>query len=124
MAPSMRKSLRKVLATYMRYDQVLQIVKSKEPEVIPLGMTIERATVREFAALKRGSSVIFVVDDSDYPTLSVILDPLRRDRRESIGHTRFNSTGKDQGFETICAVGSSTRRYFLAIKCGNAYRKS
>jgi GntR family transcriptional regulator len=72
-----KKGLRKVLTSYMRYDQVLQAIKAKEPEVIPLGMTIERQTVREFGALKRGSSVVFVVDDPDYPSLSIILDPLK-----------------------------------------------
>jgi GntR family transcriptional regulator len=78
MDPLLTKGIRKVLTTYLRYAQVLQIVNGKHPEVIPVGLTIERSTAREFAALPRGSSAIFVIDDRDQLSHSLFLEPFRK----------------------------------------------
>lgn len=77
MEPSLMRNIRKILTSYLRYDQVLSLV-GKEPEVIPLGLTFERTTVKEFAEIPKNSSVVFVIDDSDYPSLSLILEAYRK----------------------------------------------
>jgi DNA-binding transcriptional regulator YhcF (GntR family) len=78
MDPALLKGIRKILTTYLRYDQVLQIVDGKGPEVIPIGLTIDPSTAREFAALPRGASIVFVIDDRDQFSLSLLLEPFRK----------------------------------------------
>ncbi len=78
MNPARLKSIRKILTNYLRFDQVQEIVKHMSIEVIPLGLTFEPETVREFRAFRPGTSVLLVLDDRDFPSLSLILELYRR----------------------------------------------
>jgi GntR family transcriptional regulator len=72
------KKISKILTNYLRYDEVVRIINGREPEVIPLGLTFEQTTVREWSAIPSGATVAYVMDDHDYPSLSLILELYRR----------------------------------------------
>jgi DNA-binding transcriptional regulator YhcF (GntR family) len=78
MQPAERGKIRKILISYLRYDQILRIVRGKASDVIPVGLTIEGATAREFASLHSGASVVYVLHDQDYPSLSLFVEPFRK----------------------------------------------
>ena len=75
--PTMKK-IRKILTNYLRYDQVVEVVDNRGPEVIPIGLAFEPVTVREWSAFPSSSSLVYVMDDRDYPSLSLILDLYRK----------------------------------------------
>lgn len=78
MSRSRLKKIRKILVNYLRLDQVRQIVKGSGVDVIPLSLTFTQATLNEFARLPRNASVVLVLDDRDYPPLSLILEAYRK----------------------------------------------
>jgi DNA-binding transcriptional regulator YhcF (GntR family) len=67
------KRIRKILTNYIRYDEVRHIVKSGV-DVIPLGLTFSPVTVREFSRLHSHANVVLILDDRDYPSLSLLLE--------------------------------------------------
>ena len=66
-----------VLTNYIRLDAVRQMLRGKRIQVIPLGLTFTEEAVRDFSGLARNSNVLLVVEDSDYPVLSLIAKPYR-----------------------------------------------
>lgn len=71
------KKISKILTNYLRYDEALRAVNGKEPEVIPLGLNFAPTTVREWSAISSGAKLAYVMDDRDYPSLSLILELYR-----------------------------------------------
>ncbi len=67
-----------ILTNYLRLDQVRQIVKRSGIDVIPLGLQFTPAMLGEFGRLPANASVVLVVDDRDYPSLSLILETYRK----------------------------------------------
>jgi GntR family transcriptional regulator len=78
MEPLRVQRISKILTNYLRHEEVLKAVNSAKPEVIPLGMTFEAATVREWSKIPAKAAVVYVMDDRDYPSLSLILELYRR----------------------------------------------
>jgi GntR family transcriptional regulator len=78
MEPVRVKKISKILTNYLRYDEVVSAVNSREIEVLPLGLTFEQVTVREWSAIPSGATVAYVMDDHDYPSLSLILELYRQ----------------------------------------------
>ncbi len=76
--PMRLKKISKILTTYLRYDEVMRIVNASQPEVIPLGLTFDPRTVREWSRIRSGRPVVYVMDDRDYPALSLILELYRQ----------------------------------------------
>ncbi len=72
------KKIRKILTTYIRYDEARRIVKGSGVDVIPLGLTFSPASVREFSRLAPHASIVLVLDDRDYPSLSLLLELYRK----------------------------------------------
>lgn len=68
------KKLRKILTNYIRYDEVRRIAKAPGIDVIPLGLTFSPVSVREFSRLPPHAKVVLVLDDPDYPSLSLLLE--------------------------------------------------
>ena len=71
------KLIRKILTNYIRLDQVRRIVKNSI-EVIPLGLAFSEQTIKEFARLPRTAKLVLVLDDQDYPSLSMLLELYRK----------------------------------------------
>ena len=70
---------RKILTNYWRFDQVREMVKNlKKVEVFPLGLVFTPKMIAEFSKLPRNSSVVFIFDDRDYPSLQLILQPYKQ----------------------------------------------
>lgn len=67
------QTIRKVLTNYIRFDQVRRIVKNGA-EVIPLGLTFAEQSVKELGRLPAGANLVLVLDDEDYPSLSLLVD--------------------------------------------------
>jgi GntR family transcriptional regulator len=78
MGPSRMKKISKVLTNYLRYDEVVAAVDNQEIDVLPLGLTFEQVTVREWSAIPSGAAVAYVMDDHDYPALTLILAMYRK----------------------------------------------
>jgi GntR family transcriptional regulator len=72
------RSIQKVLTNYLRLDQVQQIVKNTGIEVIPLGLNFTEESISEFSRLPANSSVVLVLDDTDYPSLRLIIELYRK----------------------------------------------
>lgn len=73
MKPEKLKHVRKILTIYIRFDQVRKIVKRHGIEVIPLSLEFSPAMLEEFRGLPADASVVLILDDRDYPSLSLIL---------------------------------------------------
>lgn len=71
------RTIRRVLTNYIRFDQVRRIVGSLA-EVIPLGLTFGEQTVKELGRLPSTSNLVLVLDDQDYPSLSLLIDLYRK----------------------------------------------
>ncbi|HXN21780.1 MAG TPA: GntR family transcriptional regulator [Candidatus Dormibacteraeota bacterium] len=66
-----------VLTNYFRLDQVQKVVGKRASEVIPLGLSFAPAMLDEFSRLPNKASVALILDDDDYPSLSLILASYR-----------------------------------------------
>jgi len=71
------RTIRKVLTNYIRFDQVRRIVGS-HAEVIPLGLTFSEQTVKELGRLPSTANLVLVLDDQDYPSLSLLIELYRK----------------------------------------------
>ena len=71
------RTIRKVLTNYIRFDQVRRVV-GNHVEVIPLGLSFTEKTIREFSRLPARANLILVLDDDDYPSLSLLIDLYRK----------------------------------------------
>jgi DNA-binding transcriptional regulator YhcF (GntR family) len=71
------RTIRKVLTNYIRFDQVRRIV-GRHAEVIPLGLTFAEQTVKELGRLPSTAKLVLVLDDEDYPSLSLLIDLYRK----------------------------------------------
>jgi hypothetical protein len=66
-----------VLTNYYRLDQVRNVLMKRRVEVVPLGLTFSPKMLTEFSRLPTNASVVLILDDEDYPSLSLILDGYR-----------------------------------------------
>lgn len=71
------RTIRRVLTNYIRFDQVRRIVGS-HAEVIPLGLTFSEQTVKELGRLPSTANLVLVLDDQDYPSLSLLIELYRK----------------------------------------------
>jgi DNA-binding transcriptional regulator YhcF (GntR family) len=71
------RTIRKVLTNYIRFDQVRRIV-GNHAEVIPLGLTFSEQTVKELGRLPSTANLVLVLDDQDYPSLSLLIELYRK----------------------------------------------
>lgn len=71
------KKIGRILTNYIRFDQVRRIVKDAT-EVIPLGLAFSEHTILEFRRLPANARIVLVLDDQDYPSLSLLLDLYRK----------------------------------------------
>jgi GntR family transcriptional regulator len=71
------KTVRKILTNYIRFDQVRGIVKNYA-EVIPLGLTFAEESIKELGRLPSTANIVLVLDDQDYPSLSLLVDLYRK----------------------------------------------
>jgi GntR family transcriptional regulator len=72
------KRLKKILTNYLRFDEVRGIVKGSGSDVLPLGLKFTEATAREFRKFPTNSSVVLLLDDHDYPSISLMLEPYHK----------------------------------------------
>ena len=71
------RAISKILNNYIRFDQVRRIVGNRA-EVIPLGLTFAEKTVKELGRLPATANLVLVLDDQDYPSLSLLIDLYRK----------------------------------------------
>ena len=69
------KGIRTILTNYLRLDQVRRIVNRIRVNVVPLSLV---STQEQFRCLPANSSLVLVVDDRDYPSLTLILESYRQ----------------------------------------------
>jgi hypothetical protein len=67
-----------ILTNYYRLDQVRKIVSRDSTEVIPLGLSFAPSMLEEFSRLPPKAAVVLVLEDEDYPSLSLILAGYRK----------------------------------------------
>jgi DNA-binding transcriptional regulator YhcF (GntR family) len=72
--PNRRKQIRRVLASYLRVEQVQKLLRRTSIEVIPIGLKVKPATVEEFRKFPKGSSVLVVMDDGDHALGPFLVD--------------------------------------------------
>jgi GntR family transcriptional regulator len=72
------KSIRTILTNYLRLDQVQKMLKRSHAVVIPLSLSFASEMREEFCRLPSNASVVLVLDDRDYPSLSLILEGYRK----------------------------------------------
>ena len=72
------KGIRTILTNYLRLDQVRKIVNRSRAEVIPLSLVFTPEMREKFRRLPPNASVVLVLDDRDYPSLSLILESYRK----------------------------------------------
>ncbi len=73
------KQIRKILASYMRVEQVQKLVPQKSIEVIPIGLKMKPAAIEEFRQLPEGASVLVVMDNRDHEIGPFIVDLYRKE---------------------------------------------
>lgn len=72
------KGVRSILTNYLRMDQVRRIVTKDRVEVIPLSLTFAPEMRETFRRLPANASIVLVVDDQDYPSLTLLLEGYRK----------------------------------------------
>lgn len=72
------KGVRTILTIYLRLDQVRQMVNRSRVDVIPLSLVFTPEMREEFSRLPPKASIVLVVDDRDYPSLTLILESYRQ----------------------------------------------
>jgi GntR family transcriptional regulator len=65
------------LTNYYRLDRVQKLLGKSNIQVIPLGLRFTPKMLAEFARLPEKAMVVLVLDDDDYPSLSLILASYR-----------------------------------------------
>jgi GntR family transcriptional regulator len=78
------KQIHKILTNYLRFDEVRQIVKGSGVDVIPVGLTFTAETVREFRRFPTEASVVLILDDRDYLSISLMLEPYHKIMNPSV----------------------------------------
>ena len=78
MSRSEQKRIRIILTNYLRHDQVKRLVKDSSIEVVPLSLKFTDSMRKAFSRLPPNASVVLVLDDRDYPSLSLILESYRQ----------------------------------------------
>ena len=104
--------IRTVLANYIRYDEVRDIVKRKRIEVIPVGLSFTAETVAEFSKLPRDSSVLLIFDERDQPLQQLIAAPFNQ--LLSDPSVKFRATSIDK-VKDLAALAHSGRYAKLVI---------
>ena len=69
--------IRIVLTNYYRLAQVQKLAKGRVVQVLPLSLIYSTKYREQFRYLPHGSSVVLVLEDSDYPTFGMIRDMYR-----------------------------------------------
>jgi len=72
------KSGVKIVCNYYRLDEVSRILRGQKLDSIPLRMKFGEETKHELSQLAEGSKVIFIFDEQDQSTLSLILEDYRK----------------------------------------------
>ncbi len=71
------RGVRIILTNYLRLDQVRAIIRGSRAVVIPLSLVFTQEMRETFRRLPSNASVVLVVDDRDYPSLTLILESYR-----------------------------------------------
>jgi GntR family transcriptional regulator len=71
------KKIRNILVNYLRVEQVQKLLPGGHINVIPLGLTFKATMVSAFKRFPKDANLVFVVDDRDYPSLTMILELYR-----------------------------------------------
>jgi hypothetical protein len=69
--------IRVALTNYYRLNHVQKIAKGRISQVLPLSLIYSAKYREQFRHLPRNSSIVLVLEDSDYPTLGMIRDIYR-----------------------------------------------
>lgn len=72
------KGVRAILTNYLRLDQVSRIVSKDRVNVIPLSLTFAPAMREMLRRLPPNANIVLVVDDQDYPSLTLLLESYRK----------------------------------------------
>lgn len=78
MVKNRANGVRAVLTNYFRLEQVQKLFGNRHVDVIPLSLRFSAAMKNEFRHIPAGCEVTLVLEDSDFPTLSLILDSYRK----------------------------------------------
>lgn len=76
--PADLKKIKKILTNYLRFDEIRQIVKKSGVDVLPISLKFTEETIRQFRRFPANSSVVLILDDHDYPSISLMLDPYHK----------------------------------------------
>lgn len=80
----------KIICNYYRFDEVSKIFKGRGVEIVPLRMIFGQKTRNELGKVRPGSKILFLFDEEDQSTLSLILEDYRRafedQRLEFVSH--------------------------------------
>jgi hypothetical protein len=68
----------KIICNYYRFEELRKILRGKSVDIVPLRMMLSEKTKNELNALPTGSKVIFIFDEKDQATLSLILEDYRK----------------------------------------------
>ena len=69
--------IRIVLTNYYRFQQVQKFAKGRVADVFPLSLMYSAKYREQFRHLPRGSSIVLVLEDSNYPALGMFRDIYR-----------------------------------------------
>ncbi len=72
------KQIHKILTNYLRFDEVRGVIKGSGIDVLPISLKFTDETVREFRRFPHESSVVLILDDNDYPSISLMLEPYQK----------------------------------------------
>lgn len=72
------KRMQKILTNYIRLDQVRKVVKGCAVDVIPLSLVFSPSMAVELKRLPLNASLVLVLDDRDYPAMSLMLENYRK----------------------------------------------
>jgi DNA-binding transcriptional regulator YhcF (GntR family) len=72
------KGVRSILTNYIRLDEVRQIVTKDRVDVIPLSLICTQEMRGTFRRLPSNANVVLIVDDRDYPSLTLLLEGYRK----------------------------------------------
>lgn len=104
--------IRTLLANYIRYDEVRDIVNGRHIEVIPVGLSFTAETVAEFSKLRRGTSVLLIFDERDQPVQRLITSTFKQ--LLSDPSVKFRATSIDR-VKDLGALARSGRYTKLVI---------
>ncbi len=82
--PAELKKIKKVLTNYLRFDEIRHIVRKSGIDVLPISLQFTEDTVRQFRRFPPKSSVVLILDDHDYPSISLMLEPYHKIMNPSV----------------------------------------